>query len=238
MQPGAAAPMVVRQKLEVLLYAAASYGILCFLYFKYLRYFIADSKSLTLLPVNSLQIINIHPAVLITVGVLFMVSILLLMQFKKKAPQFFFKTLKGGFGFCAGFFLFYLPAAYLPFATEAGLKGAVYQSENLFVEVIKKNVNISKDTGTNSRILQKVNKGDLMLLADVSKKGSLTWNKVLLGKKEYGWILRVVPPKFGVPEKRLTITYKFNFRYLDMWALLIGLLGFAWGFIIFRIRTV
>jgi len=238
MKPGAATPMVVRQKLEVLLYTAASYGILCFLYFKYLRYFIADSKSLVLLPVNLVYLINIHPVVYITVGILFIVSILLLMKFKKKAPQIFFKTLTGGFGFCAGFFLFYLPAAYLPFAAESGLKRIVYQSENLFVEVVKNTVNISKDTSSDSRILMKVNKGNLLLLADVSKKGPLTWNKVLLGKKEYGWILRVVPPKFGVPEERLTITYKFNFKYLDMCALLIGLLGFAWGFIKFRVRTV
>lgn len=238
MQPGAAAPMVMRQKLEVPLYAAATYGILCFLYLKYLRYFIADSKFLPFLPVNSLQIINIHPVAFIAVGVLFVASILLLIKFKKKAPQFFFKILKGGFGFCASFFLFYLPAAYLPFAAESGLKSTVYQSENLFVEVIENDVNISKDASSNSPVLRKVNKGNLLLLADVSKKGPLTWNKVLIGKKEYGWILRVVPPKFGVPEKRLTIAYKFSFRYMDMVALLIGLLGFAWGFIIFKIRTV
>jgi class 3 adenylate cyclase len=121
MQPGAATPMVQSQKLEVLLYAAVSLGILYFLYFKYLRYLIADSKFLASLPANSLYLINIHPAVSITVGVLFMALIILLMKFKKKAPQFFFKTLKGGFGFCAGFFLFYLPATYLPFDTGAGL---------------------------------------------------------------------------------------------------------------------
>jgi class 3 adenylate cyclase len=238
MQPGAATPMMPAQKLKVLLYAAVSLGILYFLYFKYLRYFIADSKSLALLPVNLLSLINIHYAVFITVAVLFMVSILLLMKFKKRAPQLFFKILKGGFGFCVGFFLIYLPAAYLPFDTLSGLKEAVYQSENLFVEVVENNVNICKDPSIDSRILGKVNKGNLLLLADFSKKNSLTWNKVLLGKKEYGWILRVVPPKFGVPEKRLTITYKSNFRYMDIGAILIGLLGFVWGFIKFRIRTV
>jgi len=238
MQPGAATPMVPAQKLEVLLYAAVSLGTLYFLYFKYLRYFIADSKFMVLLPINPLSLINIHPAVSIAIGVLFMASILLLMKFKKRAPQFFFKTLKGGFGFCAGFFLFYLPAAYLPFDTGAGLEKTIYQSENLFVEVVENNANIYEDPNSDSRILHKVNKDNLLLLADVSKIGSLTWNKVLLGKKEYGWIMRVDPPKFGVPEKRLTISYKSNFRYMDMCALLIGLLGFVWGFIKFRIRTV
>jgi len=238
MQPGAATPMVPTQKLQVLLYAAFSLGILFFLYFKYLRYFIADSKSLALLPVNSLSLVNIHYTVFITVAVLFMVSILLLMKFKKRAPQFFFKILKGGFGFFAGFFLFYLPAAYLPFDMLSGLKEAVYQSENLFVEVLENKVNVCQEPKSDCQILRKVNKGNLLLLADVSKKGSLTWNKVLLGQKEYGWILRVVPPKFGVPEKRLTITYKSNFRYMDLCALLIGLIGFVWCFIKFRIRTV
>jgi len=183
MQPGAATPMLPAQKLEVLLYAAVSLGILHFLYFKYLRYVIADFKFMAFLPINSLSLINIHPAVSIAIGVLFMASILLIMKFKKKAPQLFFKMLKGGFGFCAGFFIFYLPAAYLPFDAGAGLGKSVYQSENLFVEVVENNVNICKDPNSDSRILRKINKGNLLLLADVSKKGSLTWNKVLLGEK-------------------------------------------------------
>ncbi|MDY6791961.1 MAG: adenylate/guanylate cyclase domain-containing protein [Thermodesulfobacteriota bacterium] len=237
MQPGAATPMLPAQKIEVLLYTAVTLGALYFLYFKYLRYIIADFKFMALLPINFISLINIHPIVSIAIGVLFMAVILLLMKFKKKAPQLFFKMLKGGFGFCAGFLLFYLPAAYLPFDAGAGLRRTVYQSENLFVEVVENNVHIYKEPNSDSPILRKVNKGNLLLLADVSKKGSLTWNKVLLGKKEYGWIMRVVPPKFGASEKRLTFTYKFNFRYTDIGAFLIGIFGFVWGFIKFRIRT-
>ncbi len=66
----------------------------------------------------------------------------------------------------------------------------------------------------------------------------LIWNKVLIGKKNYGWILRVIPATIGVPEKRMTISYKFYFKYIDLFTLFIGSIGFIWGFLNFRLRPV
>ncbi len=76
----------------------------------------------------------------------------------------------------------------------------------------------------------------VLLLADVAVPEGLTWNKVLVGKRKYGWIPRVIPAKLGVPEKRLTIAHKFTFRYRDLYGLVAGLLGFIWGSLSFRIR--
>ena len=89
-----------------------------------------------------------------------------------------------------------------------------------------------------SKSLKKVDKGNLLLLTDVKKSDRLTWNKVLIGKKNYGWILRVIPDTMGVPEKRMTISYKFYFKYIDIFALSIGFIGFIWGFLNFRLRPV
>ena len=60
-------------------------------------------------------------------------------------------------------------------------------------------------------------------------------NKVLVGKRKYGWILRVVPAGFGVPEKRITIANKSFVRNRDLYALIAGLPGFIWGVLNFRI---
>jgi hypothetical protein len=47
---------------------------------------------------------------------------------------------------------------------------------------------------------------------------------------------RVTPPKLGVPSVRVTRADKFYFHYRDVYALAIGLLGFVWGWLNFRIK--
>ena len=47
---------------------------------------------------------------------------------------------------------------------------------------------------------------------------------------------RLCHARFGVPEKRITIAYKFAIRNRDLYALIAGLLGFIWGALSFRIR--
>lgn len=75
-------------------------------------------------------------------------------------------------------------------------------------------------------------------LADVAEREGMTWNKVLVGKRKYGWIPRIVPARFGVPERRITVAHKFSIRNRDLYALIAGLLGFIWGAWSFRIRPV
>ena len=108
----------------------------------------------------------------------------------------------------------------------------------MFVEVKANDTNIRKKPSIKSESLKKVDKGNLLLLTDVKKIDRLTWNKVLIGKKNYGWILRVIPAKIGVPEKRMTVAYKFYFKYIDLFAFFIGSIGFIWGFLNFRLRPV
>jgi len=158
-------------------------------------------------------------------------------------PHFILMMLKGSFGFCIGFFLFYLPVTfippeYIPLKIETILNKEISQSNHLFVEVKANDTNIREKPSIKSESLKKVDKGDLLLLTDVEKIDQLTWNKVLIGKNNYGWIPRVTPAKIGVPEERLTIAYKFYFKYIDLFALFIGSIGFIWGFLNFRLRPV
>ena len=76
----------------------------------------------------------------------------------------------------------------------------------------------------------------LLLQADVREQGNMIWNKVLIGKNKYGWVLRIDPPKLGVPERRISSADKFYFKYKDVYNLIVGIIGFILGFFHFKIR--
>jgi len=234
--------MELRQKIEILIYTLSCLGILYFLYLKYIRYILADSESLALFYLNPQHFINVPTVVSVILGAIALLATVLLVRMTT-VPHFIFMMLKGSFGFCIGFFLFYLPATfippeYIPSKIETIFNKEIFQSSHLFVEVKASDTNIRENPNFKSKSLKKVNKGNLLLLTDVKKIDQLTWNKVLIGEKKYGWIPRVTPAKIGVPEKRMTISYKFYFKYIDLFVLFIGSIGFTWGFLNFRLRPV
>ena len=137
-----------------------------------------------------------------------------------------------------GFFLFYGPAHYLHYVLGPDWNKTLHQSDHLFVEILEENVNLRRAPSEDSAVIFKVPEGTILLLADVAKRRKMTWNKVLVGRGEYGWTARIVPAKIGVPQKRLSIANKFYFTYLDFGALVAGLVGFLWGILSFRVRPI
>lgn len=226
-------PILKQQKAEILIYSVASIGILYFLYLKYLRYVIADQKNLALVILNPQLILDTAPAIpaILLMGTIAAAAALYAIQV---VPDYLLRLMKGGFGFCIGFFAFYLSAMYLPIVPTQ-TNGAIYQSHHLFVEVLR-DTRVYRFPWPGSQVLRDVRTGDLLLFADVAKREDLTWNKVLVAKEQYGWVPRVLPPTIGEPERRVTLTSKFSFRYADLGALLAGLIGFVWGFLNLRIR--
>lgn len=226
-------PIIKQQKAEILIYSVASIGILYFLYLKYLRYVIADHRYLALVILNPELILDTAPAisVILLMGIIAAAAALYAIQ---AVPYYLLRLMKGGFGFCAGFLAFYLAATYLPIDFTR-TNGTMYQSHHLFVEVLR-DTRVYQFPWPGSQILRDVHKGDLLLFADLAKREDLTWNKVLIAKEQYGWVPRVLPPTISEPERRMTLTYRFFFRYSDLGALVAGLLGFIWGFLNLRIR--
>lgn len=226
-------PIIKQQKAEILIYSVASIGILYFLYLNYLRYVIADHRYLALVILNPELILDTAPAIpaILLMGAIAAASALYAIQ---AVPYYLLRLMKGGFGFCVGFLAFYLPVTYLPIDFVQST-GGIYQSHNLFVEVLR-DTRVYQFPWPGSQILRDVHRGDLLLFADLAKREDLTWNKVLIGKEQYGWVPRVLPPTISEPERRVTLTYRFSFRYWDLGALMAGLGGFVWGFLNLRIR--
>ncbi len=226
-------PIVRQQKAEILIYSVASVGILYVLYLKYLRYVIADQKYLALAILNPQLILDTAPAIpaILLMATIAAAAALYAIQ---AVPYYLLRLMKAGFGFSIGFLIFYLAATYLPVSFPQ-TNAAIYRSQHLFVEVLR-DTRVYRFPWPGAQALRDVRRGDLLLLADVAKREDLTWNKVLIGEAQYGWVARVLPPTIGEPERRVTLTYKFSFRYSDLGALLAGLAGFVWGFFNIRIR--
>jgi len=227
--------MLMRQKFELLAYLLASLVILYFLFFKYLRYLLADNENLALLTLKLQRILDVRIAIPFAIIVLAIATVIFFFHIGS-VPYFALRFLKGVFGFTVGFMLLFIPTNY--FHPDLGLRWneTLYQSHHLFVEVLEDKTKIREAPSESSSVIYAVNDGTIFLLADVIEREGIKWNKVLVGKKRYGWIPRIIPAKIGIPEKRLSISNKFYFRYHDLYAFIIGVVGFVWGALSFRFR--
>jgi class 3 adenylate cyclase len=227
--------VVMRQKLELLLYSVAALCTFYLLFLKYLRFALADWESLALITLNVQLALQSHIFIPIAVMIVIIAAVIFLTHLRP-IPRFTLNLLKGGFGFTVAFLLFFLPTHYLPTDNRLKLNETLYESHHLFVEVLEDNTKVLEMPRDSSAVIRTVNAGAILLLSDVTTKGGMKWNKVLVGGEKYGWIPRIVPAKIGIPQKRLSITNKFYFRYRDLYALALGVIGFIWGVLSLRIR--
>lgn len=228
-------PMIKQQKTELLVFVATGMGMLYFSYLNYFRYFLSDSETRALLTLNPQDLLAVHvlvPVVLIA----FVLAVVYLIASMQSVPHSVLRILKGSFGLTIGFFIFFLPQKYFSLPVDMGLRKPVYESSHLFVEVIEDKTKLYARPSIKSDTVRETKAGQLLLLTDVSRTREMVWNKVLIGKKRYAWVPRIIPPKIGVPAQRVTVADKFYFRRADLYAWLFGIAGFVWGYLNFRIR--
>jgi class 3 adenylate cyclase len=225
------------QKRVLMVYTLATLGALYLLYTRYLRYLIADTEQLALYALDPSRILNIHPAV--SVGLVVMAGLVATIGWRAgRVPHRLVRVLKGAAGFAVAFVLLVMPNQFVDLRLGPRWEGVLHSSAHLFVENIADRASVRAEPSFAAPGIKKVKRGDLLLLADVSEQKGVTWNRVLIGKGEYGWIERVRPPRIGVPEERVTVTSKFYFRYYDLYGVLAGMLGFLWGYFNFRVRPI
>jgi class 3 adenylate cyclase len=230
-------PLLRQHQIELILHVFATLFALFFLYLKFLRYYLADTEQLALWFFHPFNIFNKLPATAVVIIVSVFVIYMLISKLKH-FPETVLKLFNGGYCFCLVFFLCYGIACILPITIEKKWNESLFESAHSFVEVRDNNINIRQKPTLEAAVLKSADSGDIFLLMDEYEKNSLTWSKVLIKRDLQGWILRVVPAKIGVPPRNLTKTYKFYFRYCDLYAIGAGLLGFLWGFIKFRMQPV
>ncbi|MBD3384740.1 hypothetical protein GF407_07410 [candidate division KSB1 bacterium] len=230
-------PVIPRQKINILAYIIASVGVLYFLYIRYFRYLLADSEDIAIMALNPTSILSRHPANGAILSVI-VISFLVVLIRIRRIPVLILKVIKGGFGFCLFFILSYLLLNNIQLGSAFGQNKRLYESDHLFVHIITEEAKVYESPSLDAGTVRTVNRGILLLLSDVKRRRNIVWNKVLIDKENYGWIVRVIPARMGIPAQRISLTHKFYFQLLDLYALFLGVIGFLWGYWSFKIRPI
>ncbi len=231
-------PLIPKQRYEILMYTLAGLGAVFLLINFCLRFLLSEFENISLVMLSPSAILFDYPLLLppclaLSGGLGWLVYTILKL---KTIPITAFRIAKGGFGFLILFSLAYFGLSHVPGSPGRHLQGIQYESKHLLVETLGDHNLIYAQPSLQAQSVKTLSAGRLLLLADVKTAGPIVWNKVLISRETYGWIPRVLPPRLGVPAQRVTLTDKFYFRNRDIYALLLGLAGFAWGFFTFHIR--
>jgi len=230
-------PLIPRQRFSMMIYLLCGLAILLLLGFLYLRFFLGENEALALMMLKPLLLFTDYPLWLILILLLLSGTIYVLYKLKPRTISLrMMQVIKGGFGFFVFFILAYTIFSLIPNTFSPHLHAAQFESKHLFVKTVAEKSVIHRNPDFTSDPLMILGPGNLLLLADIKQVNKIVWNKVLVRREKYGWIPRVLPPQIGVPEKRISLTRRFYFRNLDIYALIIGLAGFFWGWFTFRIR--
>lgn len=236
-KPAELSSVLQKQRLEMYFYALMTLSFVALMYQYYLRYFIADSEYASLWMLNPLKIPQQNPvlASVLALALLGFIIYLYRLRFVSIKLLRFFK----GLSVATFIWMIYLGGIqYSGFELEKWWNEPLYSSNHLFVEVLEKGTPVRSAPNAGSKTLLNAGRGDLLLLNDVVEQGPITWNRVLIGSQQYGWIERVVPPRIGVPERRVSYTNKFYFRFYDLYGFLLMVPLFFWGYFNFRLKPI
>ena len=234
-KPDELMPLFKRQKLKILSYVIVSLFALLYMYHKYLRYILADNN----LSIASFMKINYlpsdYPSFIALIGLCIsgMLIYLLKIDFISRTML---KIISGLFGFGLVFFIFHGINNSVDFPFNKRWYENIYQSEQLFVEVLVDKTQLRDQPENASRAYESLAKGELFIYQSSKNSDGVRWDKVKTSTDTSAWIARKIPPSFGVAEQQLTQTQRFSFHYYDLYSFLLATLGFIWRFISFNIR--
>jgi len=230
-------PVTRRQKQQLGIFITTIFATIYFIYLKYLRYLISDSEEVALKYLNLGSILEYHPYLVGFAGILLLILVILFIRMRM-IPISILRLIKGGFIFAIAFVVIYTFTQYIPIKQNKKWDEVIDSSQHQYVEVLENNSTVFKEPSFKGQELKQIKAGHLLLQKDFVEVDSLAWNKVLLDKETYGWIVSVSPPKMGVPEKIVSETYRFNFRYKDLYTFAMGFLCFMVGIWRIRIRPI
>jgi class 3 adenylate cyclase len=233
-KPDALLPLMKRQRFELLTYLAVGLCALFFIYYRYLRYLVADQGlDLNLISITFQLPSDTVPFLLtLVLALVVFVIYLLRINFISRA---LLRAINGLFGFGLVIFAFHGLNDYTQPGFNQSWYGSIYQSQNKFIEVVADNTPLHEKADITSRRIKTLNYGDFFIFKDASEANNRLWHRISF-KAGDAWIPQRIPPAFGISERQLTMTRHFNFYYYDLYALVLATLGFILGFTNFTIR--
>jgi len=234
-KPDSIMPLLKSQKMELITYVVMVMIAMFFVYQYYLRYLLADSGISFSWYQTTTHIPSDYPIILIlqTISLAGFAYYLLRIDFISRT---LLRLLSGLFGAGLALLLFATFNNYSDLPFKKRWYEPLYESTNLFVEVLKKQTPLNEKPSKKAKVISILPEGEIFIFLNSKKVKGMRWNKVRVNKNTTGWIPEKILPAFGVTEERLTITKKFTLRYYDLYGLIIAVLSFAWGFMSFSIR--
>ena len=228
-------PLAAPQKTAVAIYALFGLLGLYLLYLWYGRYIVSDWEWVALLALNPVRAMQQHWYVPLA-GTITLVGLTWALSRIRTLPLWTLRVVQGGAGLTIGLLLG-TAVALVPWVGQTDWwSKPLYASEHLFVEVRAERVDVRARPALDAEHLLSVERGELMLLAYVADHDDITWNRVLIGPADWGWVPRVLPPAKGHPEARVTWADKFYFRRGDAYTLLLAVIGLVIGMRRFRLQ--
>jgi len=221
-------PLAAGQKTAVAGYAIVGLAGLYLLYHWYGRFLLSDWEWVALLALNPVRALRYYWWILPAAAGTFAVLTAGLAALRT-LPIWVLRLVQGGAGFTLGLLLGAALGHIPPLAQSPWLQQPLYESQHLFVEARADGVEVRAQRDLDADPILSVNRGELMLLADVAEDDGITWNRVLVAPGGWGWVPRVLPAARGHPEKRLTWADKFYFRRIDAFNILLGAVGLLVG---------
>ncbi len=228
-------PILKRQKFEIISYLSIILFTLFFLYQHYIRFMLADFNILPELSSFSEKLPTDYPLVL-AIQVLLLISFIIYLVRIDFISRVLLRILSGSLAACLTILLFTAFNYYLELPFKKRWHQSIYQSNHQFVEVINNQVAVKLKPSKQSQVLRISPKGEIYVYLETRTINKLQWDKVQLSSQQHGWIPRKILPAFGVAEEPLTKTDKFYFRYYDLYAVILAILAFIWGYLGYRIR--
>jgi len=233
--PDALMPLVKRQKLEILSYVIISLLALFYMYHKYFRYILADN-NLSLAGIMNINYLpSDYPPLIVLMGFFILATLIYLLKIDFISRS-MLKIINGAFGFGLIFFIFHGINNSVDFPFNKRWYEKIYQSEQLFVEVLVDKIQLRDQPIKSSRAYNSLPKGELFIYQQSKKNNGVRWDKVKISNEKSAWIARRILPAFGIAEQQLTQTQRFSLYHYDLYSLILSTLGFIWGFISFNIR--
>ncbi len=224
--------MPMRQKIELLVYflviCLALWG--CWHYF--LRYFFADIEFF------SLYLLDPHPVIPLVFLLALIELVVIIRPRIHRVSTRYLMFLKGAFGFGMFWLVMFGLIRIVGLDFGSYFKKEVYRSNHLFVKIVADKVDIYAKPSQSAGVIKRAESGRLFLQSQLVRSQRRVWTKILLESRghRYGYVQRWV--KNNGEELRQTLAGKFYVRMEDLYALLVGLLGFIWGIMTFRLRPI
>lgn len=234
-QPNALAPLLKKQKFEIITYLIVCLYFLFFIYENYIRYILADNNLSLSLPSDTGQIPSDYYAIGMTLAALFMAAFIYLLRIDFISRS-LLKILSGIFGYSVIFLVFQAANGFIKPPFNDSWYGSIYKSHNMFVEVLKDDTPLMPKPRAGSRPLASLPAGEIFIYQSSARADKRRWDKVRMDQERSAWIARIIPPDYGVAREQLTVTRHFNIARYDLYCGLLSIFGFIWGFTNFKIR--